>query len=88
MIFPWHTLGFLVSSEYHLETTNLNFVTYQKVQLGFLNVTMSLLYSNDLHTPTEHCWDVVEMLSAILFFLIFFLSYHDFTAHNQIVSSI
>lgn len=27
-------------------------------------MTMSLLYSNDLHTPTEHCWDVVEMLSA------------------------
>lgn len=88
MIFPWHALGFLVSSEYHLETTDLNFVTYQKVQLGFLNVTMSLLYSNDLHTPTEHCWDVVEMLSAILFYYYFFLSYHDFTAHNQIVSSI
>ncbi len=32
-------------------------------QIGFLNMTMSSLYSNDLHSavlnPTEHLWDVV-----------------------------
>ncbi len=64
----------------HLQFTDLLIATSSRImhhftkpkssQIGFLNITMSSLYANGLHShhlnPIEHLWDVVEREICIM----------------------